>query len=267
MSLGDVIRQRREERDLTQDTVSAKVGISKPYLSNIETGRVKNPPTDRIIRALERTLGFGHGELNRLAHLARTPGDVRRDYEQMEAERNKLRAIVKAFLAKAPKTQISGVDLDELAHQISGDDDWRVAAGPTVPIINKVVAGYPVNFTDMDYPPGVAEDYVRCPDIHDRQAFGARVVGDSMEPVYHEGDIVIFTPNTPAQPGNDCFVRFAEDGGTTFKRFYRDAEDAIRLQPLNSKYPAETYPREKITGLWPLAYRIQKITEEPVAPE
>ena len=76
-----------------------------------------------------------------------------------------------------------------------------------IPIINKVPAGYPTDFTDLDYPPSVADEYVRCPDIHDPQAFAARVVGDSMEPAYREGDIVVFAPNTPAESGQDCFVR------------------------------------------------------------
>ncbi len=86
-----------------------------------------------------------------------------------------------------------------------------------------------------------------------------RVVGDSMEPKYHEGDIVVFSPNTSPQSGNDCFVRFGDDDGTTFKRFYQDDEKTIRLQPLNNKYPAQTYPLEKITGLWPVVFRIERI--------
>ena len=261
MGLGDLIRQRREERDWTQDYVASRVGISKPYLSNIETGRVRNPPTDKVIRSLERTLGFNRGDLDKLAQLARTPPIVRKEYEILEAEVTRLRAIVKGFLAKGRHSGGGSVDLDQVEHQMDEQFDplRAVAAGPTVPVINKVVAGYPAVFTDLDYPPGVAEDYVRCPDVHDPQAFAARVVGDSMEPAYCEGDIVIFTPNVPAKSGDDCFVRFAEDGGTSFKRFYQDREGFIRLQPLNSKYPAETCPREKITGLWPLAYRLQKI--------
>jgi len=263
MSLGDVVRQRRQDRDLTQDYVATRVGISKPYLSNIETCRATKPPSDKIVRALERVLGFAKGDLSSLAALSRTPLEVRRNYELLEAEVVKLRAVVREFLAKGPRTDAGGVDLEAMARDASEDGVpvRAVAAGPTVPIINKVVAGYPVNFTDMDYPPGIAEDYVRCPDVHDPHAFGARVIGDSMEPTYHEGDIVIFTPNRPPQSGEDCFVRFIEDMGTTFKRYYQDQEGFIRLQPLNSKYPAEAYPREKITGLWPLAYRIQKVHE------
>ena len=46
---------------------------------------------------------------------------------------------------------------------------------------------------NKDYPVGIADDYVRCPDLHDANAFAVRVVGDSMEPRFHEGDIVIFS--------------------------------------------------------------------------
>ena len=125
-----------------------------------------------------------------------------------------------------------------------------------------MAAGYPAHFTDLDYPPGVADEYVRCPDLHDTQAFAARVVGDSMEPEFREGDIVVFSPNTQPRPGDDCFVRFDEDGGTTFKRFYQDNKTTIRLQPRNNAYPAMTYPAEKITGLWPALFRIEQLRKK-----
>ena len=86
-------------------------------------------------------------------------------------------------------------------------DDQQPRGKDDIPIINQVPAGYPKDFTDLDYPPSVADEYVRCPDTNDPQAFAARVVGDSMEPDYRQGDIVLFAPNTPAENGQDCFVR------------------------------------------------------------
>ena len=130
-----------------------------------------------------------------------------------------------------------------------------------VPVINNVAAGYPHHFTDLDYPPGVADEYVRCPDVHDPQAFAAQVVGDSMEPDYREGDIVIFSPNLEFRSGDDCFVRFEEAGETTFKRVYQDDQDTLRLQPLNRAYPAQTHAREAITGLWPALFKLQRVRD------
>jgi phage repressor protein C with HTH and peptisase S24 domain len=133
-----------------------------------------------------------------------------------------------------------------------------------VPVINKVSAGYPKDFTDLAYPPQVADDYVGCPDIHDKDAFAARVHGDSMTPKYRAGDIVIFSPALSPKSGDDCFVRF-EDGQTTFKRIFFENDEnhspVIRLQPRNEKYRAQVSPAERITGLYKAVYKYQSVEE------
>ena len=261
MSFGSIVRHQREKLRLTQDQTAAKVGISKPYLSNIETDKVRNPPTDKVLKALERALGFEGGQLQRLAHLARTPMDIRQEHELLKAKVQKLRSVLKNLLGdEDTRNRLGAADLDALAGQgAAASADESIASGVAVPVINKVSASYPPRFEDMDYPAAVAEEYLRCPDVHDPQAFAVRVVGDSMAPDYREGDVVVFSPNTAADDGDDCFVRFADDDGTTFKRFYEDSAGTIRLQPLNSKYPAETYQRETITGLWPAVVRFERL--------
>jgi repressor LexA len=255
MSLGSIIRERRRDLGVTQELVSGRAGISKPYLSNIETGKAKNPPSDGVLRLLERILSFRPGELTRIAHLSRTPTDIREDYEMRGAEVQKLREMLR---------QAGGEESAEAAwgaEESAEEEEARreLSAGVVVPVINKVAAGYPHHFTDLDYPTGVAEEYIRCPDVHDPQAFAARVIGDSMEPEYREGDIVIFSPGLEARSGDDCFIRFEEGEGTTFKRLYEDDKKALRLQPLNRTYPAQIVPREAITGVWPALFRIQRV--------
>src|SRR5205807_2578144 len=75
--MGAQIRRQRRRLGLTLDDLAGRTGISKPYLSLIETGRVPNPPSDEKLRRLEHTLGFNPGELLAQAHLQRTPKDVR----------------------------------------------------------------------------------------------------------------------------------------------------------------------------------------------
>ena len=132
-------------------------------------------------------------------------------------------------------------------------------------MINRVSAGYPKDFTDLSYPPRVADHYVSCPDVQDRDAFAARVFGDSMTPKYREGDVVIFSPALPPRDGDDCFVRFA-DGQTTFKRvFFESAEkgaSVLRLQPRNERYRPQVVPSQNVTGLYRAVYRYQRVDEE-----
>ena len=262
MSLGELIRKRREEKQLTQDQVAVRTGISKPYLSNIETDRIKNPPSDGVLERLEEKLEFPAGQLRKLAHLARTPMDVRAEHESLTTEVEKLRSVLKQLLAGRRKPSGDDAKLNAIARRLKSaksNVSGMLSAGRAVPIINKVSAGYPHHFTDLDYPTSVADEYIRCPDVHDPQAFAAHVVGDSMEPNYAEGDLVIFSPNAQVRSGDDCFVRFASDSSTTFKRFYSDKGGRIRLQPLNDKYPTEMYDREEIDGLWPAIMRIERI--------
>lgn len=260
MNLGGLLRHRREQLGLTQDQVAARAGISKPYLSNIETGKAKNPPTDKVLAGLEQALSAASGEFRRMAHLARTPADVRAQKESTEAELEKLKMILRHLVDRSGAESVDPHLLAELKlREGDGSVGDVFSAGRQVPLINKVTAGYPHDFTDLDYPPRVAEEYVRCPDVHDANAFAARVVGDSMEPTYREGDIVIFAPNTSARDGDDCFIRFAETHETTFKRLYHGPDGRLRLQPLNPAYASQEVEPERLTGLYPAVYRIEKI--------
>ena len=136
-----------------------------------------------------------------------------------------------------------------------------------MPVINRVSAGYHWDCTDLNYPKGVADDYVGCPDVQDKDAFAARVHGDSMFPKYKEGDIVIFSPSAATKNGDDCFVRF-DDGHTTFKRVFFETDETghavLRLQPRNEKYRPQTIPSRK--NLRPLQSRLpeyQRVDGDP----
>jgi SOS-response transcriptional repressor LexA len=279
-SLGTKLRRQRRRLGLTLDELAARTAISKPYLSLIETGRVPNPPSDEKLRRLEQTLGFAANELVTQAHLHRTPRDVRAMLHKLIADNVQ----AKAAAAKAQHAQqqqpppqakpgvggainldeayLSGV-LAEMVEKSAGNVE-RVSTN-TVPVINRVSAGYPKDFTDMSYPPRVADDYIGCPDVHDRDAFAARVSGDSMRPKYNEGDIVVFSPAAQPKNGDDCFVRFG-DGQTTFKRVFFENDEAgesvIRLQPRNERYRPKVVRSEEVAGLYKAIYRYQRVDED-----
>ena len=84
--LGTQIRLARHRRGLTLDALAAASRISKPYLSLIETGRVKYPPSDEKLHRLEQTLGFPPSALVSQAHLIRTPRDIRQMLEMFATQ-------------------------------------------------------------------------------------------------------------------------------------------------------------------------------------
>ncbi|MBL7107272.1 MAG: LexA family transcriptional regulator [Phycisphaerae bacterium] len=258
MSLGVIIRKKREQLKFTLDEVSSRVGFSKPYLSTIETGKVKNPPSDTLLIKLEKLLGFEQGLLLHIAHMERVPSDIKQSYESTEAENKKWRSFMKQLIETKSDTD----DLTNLLSEQGLQTDvceTDISSCKLVPIINKVSAGYPADFDDLDYPVGIADDYVRCPDLHDPNAFAVRVVGDSMQPKFSQGDIVVFSPALEVRNGDDCFVRFGMPHETTFKRIFFEADNTIRLQPRNEQYSPILTNGERVNGIYRALMRIEKL--------
>lgn len=68
-----------------------------------------------------------------------------------------------------------------------------------------------------------------------RFTYALRVVGDSMEPKFPEGSIIIVEPEEPAH--NKSFVIARRDGNkATFKQLIDDGSSKY-LKPLNERYP------------------------------
>lgn len=283
MELGQAIRRRRQELGLTLRALGERAGCAASYLSQIESGKRAGVPSDAVLLGLESALGMKAGTLIRAARWEETPGAVRREVGEMVEAREaamELAALLRGgvdergrptgALDAAYKSGALRRLIDRVAPEPSGAREgarggeeaggmlggvvpMRVA-GARVPLINKVAAGYPREFTDLGYPVRVADEYLSVPDLDDPDAFAARVVGDSMLPEYREGDVVVFSPSRPIRSGMDCFARIEPDHETTFKRVYLESgaggAEVIRLQPLNPAYAARVVERERVAGLY-----------------
>ena len=279
-TVGQIVRDRREALGLTLTALAAEVGATKSYLSMIENHRVANPPAAVLLRQLERALDIAPGELQRAAAWQNTPPEVRDAVAQLTHSAQAGQDLARWLLTNADPRRQGGRSLDKLfrsgtlAQRIRQTLDPEPTAHKNiapirairyqVPLINKVAAGYPRDFTDLDYPARHADDTIDVPDLNDPQAFAARIVGDSMTPDYREGDIVVFSPAAKVADGSDCFVRLLPDNTTTFKRIFFDrasgnGKEQIRLQPLNPQFAPTIHAREQIAGLYKAVARIQSL--------
>ena len=279
--LGRRIRRQRQQMNMTLDDLAAATHISKPYLSNIETGRLVGPPSSDKLALIEKALAIASGELMRQADWLRTPESIR----QLVPESTTL---------TLPRNSSGAVDLDEWlrrsgsapGHGNSGaakpflpnDAEFRFPALIQVPLINRVAAGTPAEFTDLDYPVGVADAYVPVPppDAPAEQSpqgaapyagmFALRIEGDSMSPQYLPGDIIVLSSVDTPSDGDDCLVRLDEQDNfaTTFKRIYfvdargNPVSDSgyVQLCPLNPRHARRIVAREQITSLHPAIWKI-----------
>src|SRR5699024_4358368 len=147
--------------------------------------------------------------LRRAASWQATPESVKARFEQVAQRARQGEDFAKWLKASTSRRGGGGKNLDKLyrSGQLSrrvndilneGEADAVPLAADVrvryrVPLINQVAAGYAMNFTDLDYPTRIADEYVNCPDLVDPNAFAARVVGESMHPDYREGDIIVFS--------------------------------------------------------------------------
>ena len=271
---GTRLKEARSARNMTLSDLGRRVGTAKGYLSLLENGQRPPPPDERLVRAIERALEVPTGWLLGAAQWERTPAGVKRELSQIhsgEVRRGTIVREIKALLHHDGPGK--GSNLRELRSLVDRLDPKGAEGGPRgmlpvplaveVPLINKVAAGYPTEFTDLGYPARVADEYVRCPDLNDPDAFAARVVGESMLPTYTEGDVVVFSPLKQVRHGSDCFVRLEPDHETTFKRVYFESgargEEWIRLQPLNSAFEVRVVRREKVAGMYAAVSVIRRV--------
>lgn len=268
--LGRRIRTERERAGLTLQQVADAIGVSKSHLSLLESG--KRSISEAHLRRIESALGVEDGRLLARWRWEHTPPDVRREMETLAQRERSSRVLAERLrdLARRGRAAESGkAALDELLR--TGElrrwieEHTANVEPPTplvgrIPVINRVAAGYPREFTDLDYPASVADEYIACPDVADPGAFAARVVGDSMAPDYLEGEIVVFSPAMPTPDGSDCFVRLDRDNETTFKRvFFEQDGEVIRLQPINPRYRPRRVAREAVGGLYAAAYVMRRV--------
>ncbi len=282
-TVGQIIREHRLGLGLTLSALAQSVGVAKSYLSMIENHRVVNPPSGELLVAMERALEIESGQLSLAGDWARAPQAVREQVQRLSGDAERGRELAR-FLKEAATASggAGGGNLDDLYRSgqlrrrieqalgpVEGSSDDQAAVNAVaaetpplyrIPLINKVAAGYPTGFTDLDYPARVADSYLSCPGLNDPDAFAATVVGDSMMPDYREGDIVVFSPAADVGDGCDCFVRLEPDHETTFKRVFFDEGGAVvRMQPLNPQFPPTLRAREQVAGLYRAVWRYSKL--------
>jgi SOS-response transcriptional repressor LexA len=111
-----------------------------------------------------------------------------------------------------------------------------------VPIISWVQAGELAEAIDC-WPEGVSGE--GQPVLTRRKVswktFALKVVGDSMETRFKEGDIIVVDPEIEVQTGDYCIARVA--GEVTFKIYYENGTE-VRLKAMNPKYPDMVFPKD-----------------------
>jgi phage repressor protein C with HTH and peptisase S24 domain len=126
--------------------------------------------------------------------------------------------------------EATGAGLGEFLSYVG--EGTSAAIYQNIPVIGFAQAGASGFFDDAGYPTGGGWDEVQFPDIGDPHAYALEISGESMEPVYRDGDVIIVAPASPLRRG-DRVVAKTRDGEVMAKVLRRRTAHKYELKSLN----------------------------------
>ncbi len=102
------------------------------------------------------------------------------------------------------------------------------AAARAVPLLGFAEAGAGGYFDDGGFPAGEGWDEIAFPAVTDEHAYALEVSGQSMEPAYRDGDVILVSPLAPIRRGDRVVVR-TKDGEVLAKELKRKTAKSIEL--------------------------------------
>jgi SOS-response transcriptional repressor LexA len=207
--LADLLDRKRKELRMNYRLLAEAVGVSSVYISQVLRGvRI---PKDGILVKLSEALELPPGQVLKLAHYEKAPESARKFLE-----------------FQPPGKGLPG------AKRFDNVGPWELGPGKQIPVLGWVQAGKFAPSATGDIGPLNADDFVYS-DTKGRNLFALEVKNDSMEPLFHSGDLLIVNPNLKAKSGDYVIVRVKGEGEVTFKKLLIK-ERHIILKPLNLKY-------------------------------
>ena len=132
----------------------------------------------------------------------------------------------------------AGASVEEFADLLSG----RKGQPPRrkqIPLLGLARAGKGGYFDDSGFPVGNGWDEIDVPGVTDNTAYALEITGDSMLPVYREGDTIIVSPSATVRKGDRVVVK-TTDGQVMAKIMQRQTAKNLELASFNAAHDTRT---------------------------
>lgn len=187
------------------------------------------------------------------SRLAKNLGTLMQEKQISQTRLSKISGVSQSYIFKILNDQIKKPSLDTLEKlataldstvaQLNHSLELPKEADPVVglrkvPLISWVQAGLPTPVASLDD----LDKWYICPVSISNEGFALKVRGESMEPMFYEGDIVFIDPEVPAESGR--IVAAVDDGAAdpeaTLKKLVKDGSDYY-LKALNPEWPGPKF--------------------------
>lgn len=264
-----------------------KLGVSENYVGQLENGRAPGPTLEKLFEVIEAKVrepdeepaspqgamraarlrkGLSFADLAKLTGYR--AGPLQRVEEgHTQASEQMIRRICDA-LQLDPELMMAGSDEVVVREGMQGTYGATPAIQPGpglmrakfVPLLSMATAGTMSQqaFTDGNY----AHEGTLVFDPKDPNAFGVRLVGDSMEPKYSAGEIVIAYPSFPLRNDKPVICCLTEEaGGDVMFKIYqsRDNGRRVKLSSYNPAFEPVEFDRAQFRWIYPVAWVTKSI--------
>jgi phage repressor protein C with HTH and peptisase S24 domain len=134
--------------------------------------------------------------------------------------------------------EAAGASVEEFSDLLSG----RKGQPPKlkqIPLLGLARAGKGGFFDDSGFPVGNGWDEIDVPGVTDNTAYALEITGDSMLPVYREGDTIIVSPSATVRKGDRVVVK-TTDGQVMAKVMQRQTAKNVELASFNKDHDTRT---------------------------
>jgi phage repressor protein C with HTH and peptisase S24 domain len=138
----------------------------------------------------------------------------------------------------------SGASVEEFSDLLTG----RKGQPPRrrqIPLLGLARAGKGGYFDDSGFPAGSGWDEIDVPGVTDQNAYALEITGDSMLPVYREGDTIVVSPSATIRKGDRVVVK-TTDGQVMAKIMQRQTSKTLELASFNPDHATKSVDMKEV---------------------
>jgi len=129
----------------------------------------------------------------------------------------------------------TGATMSDFVSLVQDMEERMGKQGLTIPLIGFAQAGAKGYFDEEGYPEGDAWDEIAFPEFSAKEQDGfyaLEINGNSMEPLYRKGDVLIVSPASKIQTGDRVVIK-TRDGEVMAKELVKQNASRIEIRSLN----------------------------------
>ncbi len=126
----------------------------------------------------------------------------------------------------------------------------------SVPLLGLAQAGSGGFFDSAGFPSGQGWDEVPLPSATHDGSYALEVTGDSMLPLYRDGDIIVVSPTAQLRRGDRVVVR-TRDGEVLVKILHRQTAKLLELHSINPAHEPRVIEMKDVEGMGRIVWASQ----------